>query len=168
MTEADPFPAGLAPSFTRDLLESLVQGGGGLPSARERWVTLLTDPSPEIRLKAEAILLEALRNIERPSSRSIDLRPAELLAPYEIPERAPRRREPSEPWRHCRTCFGHDFWFNRAGEIFCRACAPPRSNVPSEPWRFCRACGGTEFWFEKRGAPNCVHCVPPAPAGTAM
>jgi len=155
----------------RSLLVSLLTGGDGLPSARDRWIQLLTDASPEIRLRAETALLQALRELDAPPVAAAPAAPAprraEPIRTVDLPQYLPYK-DPSEPWRHCRKCFGHDFWLNRAGEAHCKKCAPPLPEEPLEPWRLCRGCYGSTFWFDRAGSPICLRCSPPAPPGTAM
>ncbi len=43
----------------KELIEALMLGGEGLPSARERWKKILEDESPDVRLRAEMFLHRA-------------------------------------------------------------------------------------------------------------
>lgn len=115
----------------RALLESLLAGDEALPSARERWTRLLNDPSPEIRLEAERVLLDSLLRLPEASpegARPMDPRLAGL-PPFAFPADF----EPSEPWRFCRICWGSEFWVDESHVAHCRHCWPP-ARVHASSW----------------------------------
>lgn len=108
--------AALHSSLSHELLSELVHGGPGLPSARERWVSLLQHRSPHVRIAAETALLRALRPQASPAD-------ALVAAPPRAPHRVPQFGM-TEPKRHCLRCFGHDFWVDTAGRLHCDGCEP--------------------------------------------
>jgi hypothetical protein len=122
----------LVPAEIRQLVHELVGGFSGLPSARDRWVALLTDPSPSVRLQAERSLLSLGLSLGALTS-------APSAPPLQVGETSSHRvlreacesthttwDEPTDPWRHCRECLGDAFWFDAFGEPRCLSCHPPR------------------------------------------
>lgn len=119
--------AGSLPTVEDALLSWLRRGASDLPSERERWRRLLTDPSPHIRLQAETFLFSALHPTQAPASVSSPSRSFVVLPP-------PRSvREPSEPWRHCARCYHSEFWFTFTGEAVCVRCRPPAVSASVAP-----------------------------------
>jgi len=110
---SDPATGPLIPA---QLLSELMNGGGDLPSARERWRVLLSDPSPEVRLAAEVALLAQFR-AHHPDQ------PLPPSSHSRMPHRVPQFGFP-EPKRHCLRCYGHDFWVDGQGTLHCEHCEP--------------------------------------------
>lgn len=119
--------AGSVPTVEDPLLSWLRRGASDLPSERERWRRLLTDPSPRIRLQAEAFLFPVLHQTQAPASVSTRSRSFVDLPP------PPSVREPPEPWRHCARCYHSEFWFTFTGEAVCARCHPAASFAPVVP-----------------------------------
>ena len=115
--------ARLLPTSDDSLISWLRLGASDLPSERERWRRLLTDPSPHIRLQAETFLFSALHPTEAPAGVSALRRSSVVLPP------PTSVREPSEPWRHCAHCYHSEFWFTVTGEPVCARCHPPASSA---------------------------------------
>ena len=112
-------------SVDDSLLSWLSLGASDLPSERERWRRILTDPSPHIRLQAETFLFLALHPTGAPASVTTPPRSFVVLPP------PTSVREPSEPWRHCARCYHSEFWFTFTGEPVCARCHPPQSPGPA-------------------------------------
>jgi hypothetical protein len=109
----NPEPSTGNHALSSALLRELIEGGPGLPPARERWAALLTHRSPRVRLDAEVALLQAQCRNPR-------------LEPASDPP-APRHVPPfgvTEPKRHCSVCFGHEFWIDGQRRLHCDHCEP--------------------------------------------
>ena len=124
--------ATLNPTEIRRLVHELVGGFPGLPSARDRWAALLTDPSPSIRLQAETSLLSLGLSLDSIAPAPSTPRPprSETTSHRVLREACESTHttwdDPSDPWRHCRECLGDAFWFDALGEPRCMSCHPPR------------------------------------------
>lgn len=109
----------------RQLVHELVSGFDGLPAARERWVALLTDPSPSIRLQAESSLLALGLSLDGGAPGAVRVEaPTHRVLREEFESTHTTWDDPSDPWRHCRECLGHEFWFDHRGEPRCARCHP--------------------------------------------
>jgi hypothetical protein len=110
--EAGPQP------FARQLLMELLDGGPDLPPARERWLSLLRDPSAQVRLATEVALIRLLR-VELQTQSQGEAAARRPRRPHRVPQFGL-----TEPKRHCLRCFGHDFWVDANARLHCDRCEP--------------------------------------------